>query len=50
VLAHPSYFSLKFVHYRNLVGVMYSEEEAKALAAEKDYQDGPNDAGEMFSE
>lgn len=27
----------------------YSEEEAKALAAELELEDGPNDEGEMFS-
>jgi len=36
------------VHYRNLVGVCYSEEEAKNLAKAITVVDGPNDAGEMF--
>ena len=40
--------SLKFLHFRDLVGVCYSEEEAKALAAEIEVEDGPNDDGEMF--
>eukprot|EP01138_Halocafeteria_seosinensis_P012940 gb/GECG01013218.1/.p1 GENE.gb/GECG01013218.1/~~gb/GECG01013218.1/.p1 ORF type:complete len:256 (+),score=30.19 gb/GECG01013218.1/:1-768(+) len=40
--------SMKFVHYRNLVGVCYSEKEAKALAAEIEVTDGPDDSGEMF--
>lgn len=40
--------SMKFVHYRNLVGVCFSEDEAKALAAEVEVEDGPNDAGEMY--
>lgn len=30
------------------VGVAYTEEEAKAKAAEVDVVDGPNDEGEMF--
>eukprot|EP01117_Protostelium_nocturnum_P000251 TRINITY_DN1031_c0_g1_i1.p1 TRINITY_DN1031_c0_g1~~TRINITY_DN1031_c0_g1_i1.p1 ORF type:complete len:279 (-),score=66.03 TRINITY_DN1031_c0_g1_i1:72-908(-) len=40
--------SLDFVAYRNLVGTCYTEEEAKELAAERDFKDGPNDEGEMF--
>ena len=40
--------SVDLIHYRNLVGVCYSEEEAKALAAEIEVPDGPNDEGEMF--
>lgn len=36
------------IHYRNLVGVAYTEEEAKEIAAEIDVTDGPNDEGEMF--
>jgi ubiquinol-cytochrome c reductase cytochrome c1 subunit len=31
-----------------VVGVCYTEEEAKALAAEKEYLDGPDDTGDMF--
>jgi ubiquinol-cytochrome c reductase cytochrome c1 subunit len=30
------------------VGVSHTEEEAKVLAAEHEYEDGPNDKGEMF--
>jgi len=40
--------SVDLIHYRNLVGVCYSEEEAKAMAAEIEVPDGPNDEGEMF--
>merc|ERR1719346_435059 len=40
--------SMRFLAFRNLVEVAYSEEEAKALAAESMVVDGPNDAGEMF--
>jgi ubiquinol-cytochrome c reductase cytochrome c1 subunit len=36
------------ISYRNLVGVCYSEAEAKALAEEITVVDGPNDSGEMF--
>eukprot|EP00879_Flechtneria_rotunda_P001423 GHRR01001576.1.p1 GENE.GHRR01001576.1~~GHRR01001576.1.p1 ORF type:complete len:313 (+),score=91.89 GHRR01001576.1:119-1057(+) len=40
--------SLQYIHYRDLVGVCYTEEEAKAMAAEIEVVDGPNDEGEMF--
>jgi len=40
--------SLSRISYRNLVGVCYSEEEAKAMAADITVVDGPNDTGEMF--
>lgn len=40
--------SLRRVAFRNLVGVTHTEDEAKALAAEYEYEDGPNDEGEMF--
>lgn len=36
------------IAFRNLVGVTHTEAEAKELAAEYEYQDGPNDKGEMF--
>eukprot|EP00908_Phaeocystis_cordata_P012232 Transcript_23195.p1 GENE.Transcript_23195~~Transcript_23195.p1 ORF type:complete len:280 (+),score=101.99 Transcript_23195:59-898(+) len=39
---------LRAIAYRNLVGVCYSEEEAKALAQDIEVMDGPNDEGEMF--
>jgi cytochrome c1 len=38
---------LKRIAYRNLVGVCYTEEEAKQMAADKEYQDGPDDTGEL---
>ncbi|XP_063525365.1 uncharacterized protein LOC129042180 isoform X2 [Pongo pygmaeus] len=39
---------MDFVAYRHLVGVCYTEDEAKELAAEVEVQDGPNENGEMF--
>jgi len=36
------------IAWRNLVGVIYTEEEAKSLAAEETYEDGPDDEGNMF--
>jgi ubiquinol-cytochrome c reductase cytochrome c1 subunit len=36
------------LHYRDLVGLGYNEEEVKAIAAQKQVGDGPNDQGEMF--
>jgi len=40
--------SMRFLAFRNLVDVAYSEEEAKELAMDVMVVDGPNDAGEMF--
>lgn len=40
--------SLKLIAYRNLVDSVLTEEEAKAIAADIEVQDGPNDEGEMF--
>ncbi|KAF8072580.1 hypothetical protein HT031_000240 [Scenedesmus sp. PABB004] len=40
--------SMEYIHYRDLVGVCYTEEEAKAMAADIEVVDGPNDEGEMF--
>ncbi|KAF6203273.1 hypothetical protein GE061_003691 [Apolygus lucorum] len=40
--------SLKFVSYRELVGVSHTEAEAKAEAEEQMILDGPNELGEMF--
>jgi len=40
--------SLDRIAFRNLVGVAFTEEEAKAVAAESQFQDGPNDQGEMY--
>ena len=40
--------SLKLVAYRNLSGIGLSEDQIKAIAAEVEVTDGPNDEGEMF--
>ncbi|KJV56283.1 cytochrome c1 [Orientia chuto str. Dubai] len=40
--------SLKYVSYRNLADIGFSEDEIKAVAGEYNFQDGPNDQGEMF--
>ncbi|KAI8906275.1 cytochrome c1 [Gorgonomyces haynaldii] len=40
--------SMDYIHWRNLVGVTHTEAEAKEMAAEYEYRDGPNDAGEYF--
>jgi len=40
--------SMNLMSYRNLVDIGWTEDEAKALAAEYEVQDGPNDEGEMF--
>lgn len=40
--------SLKLNSYRELVHLGFSEDEAKAIAAEAKVVDGPNDDGEMF--
>ncbi|KAI8468477.1 MAG: ubiquinol:cytochrome c oxidoreductase cytochrome c1, mitochondrial [Monoraphidium minutum] len=40
--------SMQYIHFRDLVGVCYTEEEGKAMAAEEEIVDGPNDEGEMF--
>ncbi|CAM9710986.1 unnamed protein product, partial [Discosporangium mesarthrocarpum] len=40
--------SIQYLSFRNLVGVTHTEAEVKALAAEYDIEDGPNDEGEMF--
>jgi cytochrome c1 len=41
--------SLDRIAWRNLVGVSHTADEARAIAEEVEYQDGPNDAGEMFT-
>ncbi|KAF8378134.1 hypothetical protein HHK36_029471 [Tetracentron sinense] len=41
--------SMSLLSYRDLVGVAYTEEETKAMAAEIEVVDGPNDEGEMFT-
>ena len=40
--------SLDRIAWRNLVGVSHTVDEVKALAEEEEYEDGPNDQGEMF--
>jgi ubiquinol-cytochrome c reductase cytochrome c1 subunit len=40
--------SLKYLAFRNLEALGYSEDEVKAIAAQYQVQDGPNDSGEMF--
>ncbi|KAK9881508.1 hypothetical protein WA026_016388 [Henosepilachna vigintioctopunctata] len=40
--------SMRFIAYRNLVGVTHTEEEAKAEAAEILVTDGPDEEGHMF--
>lgn len=39
---------LKYVAFRNLMEIGFSEEQAKAIAAEKTVVDGPNDDGDMY--
>lgn len=41
--------SMKLVAFRNLGDLGYSEEQVKAFALQYDIQDGPNDAGDMFT-
>eukprot|EP00092_Neocalanus_flemingeri_P038009 GFUD01041378.1.p1 GENE.GFUD01041378.1~~GFUD01041378.1.p1 ORF type:complete len:295 (-),score=88.88 GFUD01041378.1:254-1102(-) len=40
--------SLRYLAYRNLVGVSHTEAEAKAEAEESQALDGPDESGEMF--
>jgi ubiquinol-cytochrome c reductase cytochrome c1 subunit len=40
--------SLNYLSYRHLVNVAFTEEEVKAMAAEVEVEDGPNDDGEMY--
>ena len=40
--------SLDRIAWRNLVGVSHTVDEVKAMAADVEYEDGPNDEGEMF--
>lgn len=41
--------SMFLISFRDLVGVAYTEEETKAMAAEIEVVDGPNDEGEMIT-
>ena len=40
--------SMDLLHYRDLEGIGFGEDEIKAIAAQKQVDDGPNDQGEMF--
>ncbi|KAJ1666504.1 cytochrome c1 [Coemansia sp. RSA 1646] len=40
--------SMDLVYWRNLVGVAFTEEEVRDMAAEFEYTDGPDDKGDMF--
>lgn len=40
---------LNLLHYRDLAKVGFPENEIKAIAAEHEVKDGPNDEGEMFT-
>jgi len=40
--------SMDLLYYRDLEGLGYSEDEIKAIAAEYEVEDGPDDEGEMF--
>jgi ubiquinol-cytochrome c reductase cytochrome c1 subunit len=40
--------SLEGIAFRNLINVTHTEEQMKALAADIEVEDGPNDEGEMF--
>ena len=39
---------LRLLSYRNLTDIGFTEDEVKAIAAEVEVQDGPDDEGEMF--
>ncbi|MDG4717730.1 MULTISPECIES: cytochrome c1 [Thalassospira] len=41
--------SLRFIAFRNLEGIGFNEDQIKAIAAEYDIEDGPNDDGDMFT-
>jgi cytochrome c1 len=40
--------SLNLVAYRNLAALGFTEDQIKEIAAEKEVEDGPDDAGDMF--
>ena len=40
--------SMDLIAFRNLADLGYNEDEIKAIAAEYEVQDGPDDEGEMF--
>jgi len=39
---------LRYIAFRNLADLGYNEDEIKAIAADYEVEDGPNDEGEMF--
>ncbi|WP_404422303.1 cytochrome c1 [Thalassospira australica] len=41
--------SLRFIAFRNLQGIGFNEDQIKAIAADYEIEDGPNDDGDMFS-
>ena len=41
--------SMQYIAFRNFADLGYNEAEVKAIAAEYDVEDGPNDEGEMFT-
>ena len=41
--------SLRLLAYRNLAGIGLNEDQIKAIAAESEVADGPNEEGEMFT-
>eukprot|EP01120_Amphizonella_sp_Union-15-10_P015911 TRINITY_DN826_c0_g1_i1.p1 TRINITY_DN826_c0_g1~~TRINITY_DN826_c0_g1_i1.p1 ORF type:complete len:305 (+),score=47.87 TRINITY_DN826_c0_g1_i1:82-996(+) len=41
--------SLEYISFRHLINVAFTEKEMKAIAAEYEVEDGPNETGEMFS-
>jgi len=40
--------SMRYLAFRNLVGVSHTEEEVKEIAMEDQFLDGPDESGEMF--
>ena len=40
--------SMNLLHYRDLSALGYNDDEIKAIAAQKQVTDGPNDQGEMY--
>ncbi|XP_038069434.1 cytochrome c1, heme protein, mitochondrial-like [Patiria miniata] len=40
--------SMNYLAFRNLIGVTHTEDEAKALAEEYMFKDGPDESGEFF--
>ncbi|MEQ5776624.1 MULTISPECIES: cytochrome c1 [unclassified Thalassospira] len=41
--------SMRYLAFRNLEGIGFNDDQIKAIAAEYEVQDGPNDDGEMFT-